>query len=288
MSRRNLANLDRDIAQMPNRLIQEGMAHGIENEMIFGGLIAGQSTIQGLGTEQAVQNCILGTRRVLANGSVHKYGRVTLAYNNIRQGIKYFSTLADDGIDYVAPAQVQAVGDSTILVPCALGCVENEFAGGHIMIHTHGDVNHQFRDIVSNTAALAGNNTVITVNFPWTVIIALAHGVEVFANEWCDLRHTDGVAHLSVAGMPNILVAVANNYVWTQTWGACWGNPYGTTGAASVDGERRLVFDTAGNIQPASDNRWGIDHADMQHAGHTIQRTAAGTGYGLFMLQCSR
>lgn len=288
MSRKNLANLDRDILQAHGRIIQEAFAHGIENDMIFGGLIAGQSEIQGLNVEQAVQNCIFGTRRVARNGSVYKYGKCTLAFDNIRQGIKYYSNLAADGIDYVAPAQTELIGSSTINITCALGCTENEFADGHLIVHTHAAVNHQFRDIVSNTACVAGGVTVITVNFPFTIAIALAFGVEVFPNEWCDLRHTDGVAHLSVAGMPCISVTVADNHLWSQTWGACWGNPYGTTGAASVDGERRLTFDTAGNICPATDNRFAQGDVDMQHAGHTINRSAAGQGYGLFMLQCSR
>lgn len=288
MTRQNLALMDRDIGQMIGRPLQEAMLHGITNDMIFGGLVTGQSAMQGLQTEQATKNCILGTRRVLANGTVYKYGRCTLAFNNIRQGIKYYSNLLADGIDYVVLPQTRAIGDTTVIVTCALGCTENEFAEGHLIVHTGATVNHQFRDIVSNTACTAGGTTEITVNFPWTVALTVAHGVEVFPNEWSDLRHTDGVAHLTVAGMPAISVLVADNYFWTQTWGACWGNPYGTTGSASVDGERRLTFDTAGNIQPATDNRYGCADIDMQHAGHTINRSATGTGYGLFMLQCSR
>ena len=286
--RQNLATLDRDIGQMIGRPMQEAFAHGITNDMIYGGLMSGQSAMQGLNVEQAVQNCIFGTRRVSAKGSVYKYGKCSLAFNNVRQGIKYYSNLAVDGIDYVAPAQIELIDSSVISVTCALGCTENEFAEGHLIVHTHGENNHQFRDIVSNTAAIAGGVTIITVNFPFTIAIALAFGVEVFPNEWCNLRHTDGVAHLSVAGMPCISVTVADNHLWTQTWGACWGNPYGTTGSASVDGERRLTFDTAGNICPASDNRYSGGDVDMQHAGHTINRSAAGQGYGLFMLQCSR
>jgi len=287
MSRRNLATVDRNTWQPSMRLIQEAMAHGIENDMVYGGLLAGQSSLQGLTVEQATQNCILGTRRVHPDGRVHKYSRVTAVHGNIRQGIKFYSTLAADGIDYVA-ASIQAVGDYTVTVVSALGCTANQFAGGYIIVHTHAVANHQFRRIVSNTAAVAGNTTVITVEEPWTEALTAAMGTETFCNPYYNLRWTDAEPYVSVAGMPVVECTVANYYQWVQTWGICWGNPYGTTGAASVDGERRLVFDIAGNICPATDNRYGCADVDMQHAGFTINRTAVGTGYGLFELQCSR
>lgn len=288
MSRQDLSAIDRNTWSPLGRLVQEAMAHGITNPMIYEGLLTGQTAIQGLTVEQVTQNCVLGTRKVWADGSVFKYGRAGAIFCNIRQAISFYTNLANDGIDYVAPSQTQSIGDYTVTVVCALGCVANEFAGGKIIVHTHAAANHQFRTIVSNTVAAAGNTTVITVSEPWTIALALAHGCEIFVNPWSDLRLTDGVAHVSKAGIPYISVTVALNYFWTQTWGICWGNPYGTTGAASVDGERRLTFDTAGNICPASDNRYAGDHADMQHAGYTIERTGAGVGYGTFMLQCSR
>ncbi len=290
MSKRDLAGIDADMFTPIGRLLQQAMAHGITNDMIYGGLETGQTTLQRLTVEQATKNCAFGTRRVESDGTVFKYGRAGALFTNIRQGIKFYTNLDADGIKYVKPSQIQAIGDYTVTVVCALGCTVNEFAGGHIIVHTHATANHQFRTIVSNTAATAGNTTVITVSEPWTVAlsIVLNYGCEIFVNPWSDLRLTDGVAHLTVAGLPYIAVTVANNYFWTQTWGICWGNPYGTTGSASVDGERRLTFDTAGNICPASDNRYAGDHADMQHAGYTIERSATGTGYGTFMLQCSR
>lgn len=285
--RRNLATIDRNTWSPLGRLIQEAMADGIENPMIYGGLLTGQTALQTLNVEQAAQNCILGTRRVEQDGRVHKYSRVTLVHGNIRQGIKFYERLAD-GIDYVAPSQTELIGSSTITVVAANGVAVNELAGGYLIVHTHAAANHQFRKITSNTVAAAGATTTITVEVPFTIAIALTHGVEIFRSPYYNLRWTDGQAHVTVAGIPVVACTVANYFQWVQTWGICWGNPYGTTGAASVDGERRLTFDTAGNICPASDNRYGTDHADIQHAGFTINRTGAGTGYGLFMLQVSR
>lgn len=285
--RRNLATIDRNTWSPLGRLIQEAMAHGLENDMIYGGLMPEQSAMQALNVEQAVQNCMYGTRRVSWDGRVHKYSKVTLVHGNIRQGIKFYETLAD-GIDYVAPSQTQLINSSVISVVAANGVAVNELAGGYLIVHTHAAANHQFRAIVSNTAAAAGLATVITVETPFTIAIAIAHGVEIFRSPYNNLRWTDGQAHVSVAGIPVIACTVANYHQWVQTWGYCWGNPYGTTGAASVDGERRLTFDTAGNVCPATDNRYAQGDVDMQHAGFTINRTGAGTGYGLFMLQCSR
>lgn len=286
--RQNLAALDRDILQAHGRIFQEAFAHGIENDMVYGGLLAGQSAMQGLTVEQATQNCILGTRRVNADGRVHKYSRVTLIHGNIRQGIKFYETLAD-GIDYVAPSQIQLIGSLTISVVAANGVAVNELANGYIIVHTHAVANHQFRRIVSNTVAAAGAVTTITVEEPFTQAIAIAFGCEIFRSPYYNLRWTEGAADMtSVAGIPVIACTVANYFQWVQTWGHCWGNIYGATGGASVGGERRLVFDQAGNVQPSSDDRWAADPSDVQHAGFTINRTGAGVGYGLFMLQCSR
>jgi len=287
MSRQNLATLDRDIGQVLGRPLQEAMAHGITNDMIYGGLLTGQSAVQGLNVEQVTQNCVLGTRRVDVDGRVHKYSRVSVVHGNIRQGIKFLETLAA-GIDYVAPSQTQSVGDSTITIVSANGVAVNELEGGYIIIHTHAAANHQFRKIVSNTAAAAGNTTTITVDVPFSIAIALAHGVEVFRNPYYDLGWTDGANYLSVAGIPCCPCTVANYFQWVQTWGISWGNPYGTTGAASVAGERRLVWDWTGNICPATDGRGAEADVDMQHAGFTINQTGLAVGYGLFNMQVSR
>jgi len=73
MSRQNLATLDRDIGQMIGRPLQEAMAHGITNDIIYGGLMPGQSSLQGLRSVSTEQNCLFGTRRVTWDGDVFRY-----------------------------------------------------------------------------------------------------------------------------------------------------------------------------------------------------------------------
>lgn len=78
MSKRNLATMDTDMFTPIGRLLQQGMAHGITNDMIFGGLVTGQTDLQNLYVSQTTQNCLVPTRRVTWQGEVYKYCRTPL------------------------------------------------------------------------------------------------------------------------------------------------------------------------------------------------------------------
>lgn len=290
--KRNLATLDRNTWQPSMRLIQEAMAHGITNDMIYGGLETGQTSVQGLETAQTTRNCKISTRRVRWDGRVFKYSLATAAIHNIQQGVFFHEGGVNGGgaiVGYTAPLAQVEVGDTTIRIDTggAAAFAANAFVGGFVMVHTGGLLNHQFRGIVSNTVADGNGYMTITVDYPFTGVITVGMGVEVYANPYASVRNQDIIASYScVAGLPCTISAAANYYMWLQTWGPCWVNPYGTMGGASVTGERGVVFDGSGNITMATDHRdTNPADDDYQKAGFIIPRTAAAIGSGFIMLQ---
>jgi len=285
--RRDLSALDRDIGQPWSRIIDDAFQHGITNDMIFGGLEPGQTALQDLQTVQATKNCKIGTRRVRWDGRVFRYAFGTNIMTNIQQGIKFYDKIK---ITQTLPKRTQLVGESVVQIDSgkgAAGVAKDELVGGYLMVHTGTTANHQFRGIVANALADANGYVEITVDFPFTIALATAgHGVEIFQNPYSNV-HQDEDDYSSVAGVLCTVVPAANRYLWLQTWGPCWMNPYGTLGSASVQLERGLVFDKAGNIIVSSDeNRSTVgDDADYQRAGYIICRTTVGSGDFIMMLQ---
>ena len=139
MSRRNLATLDRDIAQMPNRLIQEAMAHGITNDMIYGGLVTGQTAVQAiLADPVATQNCLIGTRRVALDGKVYRYSSASgncstecLAYTVNRLQVLAWSAIVSGGITDTEVIVTVGAGDG----PAGNGIMAADYlAGGQLLV----------------------------------------------------------------------------------------------------------------------------------------------------------
>ena len=291
MSRRNLATLDRDMFQGLGRILQEAMSHGVENDMIFGGLMSGQSALQGLHVESATQNCKIGTRRVRWDGRVYRYGRATNIVSVRHFGLKFWGQIGD-GIA-TTPAASAAAGASTFTIAKS-GVAADDFAGGFV---TFFSTPVQTRGIVSNTATSGGNIT-ITLDEPLTTAITVAVTyTEVLHNPYRSLRLTAGPSggdtgndYSSVAGIPCIITTAANRFLWVQTWGPIWINPHGSSlqDAGITGSERKLVFDCEGSITLEDDAAHGpcAGGEDMQHAGFIIDRSAAGTsGPPLVMLQ---
>ena len=61
--RRDLSAIDRNIGQMWSRIIQEAFEHGIDCDIIHGGLLPGRP-VQGLYKVSDIQNYLIGTRRI--------------------------------------------------------------------------------------------------------------------------------------------------------------------------------------------------------------------------------
>ena len=245
--------------------------------------------------QSATQNYILGTRRIIWDGRIYKYAKATNIISSTNFGLKFWAELGD-GIAYTAPLQVQSVGDTTIKVDSGkgdAGIAKDELVGGYVIIHTHGESYDQFRGILSNTLADANGYVTITLDAPLTIAIELTFGVEVYPNPYASVQVKQashgggGDRYSSVAGMANIKTAVANQYIWIQTWGPRWINPQGDVGSVVTVDRRGLVFDYEGSITQVDVNI--ATTAKMQYAGFIINResVANGTGPPLVMLQIS-
>lgn len=260
------------------------------------GILKSGGVFQGTYAQSAIQNYILGTRRIIWDGRVFKYAKATNTITDCKQGLKFWAQIAD-GIAYTAPLQTQLVGDTTIKVDSgkgAAGVAKDELIGGYVMIHTHGDNYQHFRGIIGNTLADINGYITITLDAPLNVAITLDHGVEVYPNPYVSVRLANSTAghpgnkYSSVAGMPNVVTTVANQYIWIQTWGPIWINPHGSSlqDAGIAVNERRVVFDWEGSISIQEDCVNATD--DHQSAGFIIDRNAAGaSGPPLVMLQIS-
>ncbi len=293
--RRNLATIDRNTWSPLGRPIQEAMAHGIENDMIYGGLLAGQTALQALNVAQVIQNCLVPTRRVTWEGRVFKYGRATAAVGQTSFGLKFWYTLAD-GMIWNGTVQAEDAGKSIIRV-LTTGAEEkfaaDELKGGYVIVHVLDVKHNMIRRIVGNSKALAGSEAMtITVDVPWPIDIAETMAIEVLRNPYMGLRQraaggdagAAGCTFSSVAGMPQVKSVALNSFHWIQTWGPCWVNPLTPLGEDALANRREVFFDYEGAI---CDDHGTAGTANRQTAGFVINADHTGYGPPLIMLQIS-
>jgi len=294
MSRKNLATMDRDIGQMIGRPLQEAMAHGIENDMVFGGLMAGQSALQGiLAAPVATQNCVIGTRRVTWDGKVYKYSHAggdcsneLLAYSDHRLQALNWSAVVSG-----------ALGATTIVVTVggsdgdgSGNIAENYLAGGEILISNEATFGSICLSIISNTVVSGGGAMTLVVGTALPFLLTTSHKVEAIGSPYRQLHAVVNCpADASMIGRPTVKATAALPYHWEQTWGPCWITP--NNGFNTVD-----VGNSAYNSQVVVYNGTIGTHDDavaqtnyQQHIGFVISRTQAGTTQGapFIMLQIS-
>lgn len=232
----------------------------------------------------------IGDRAITPDGREFRYAKAGNIIANIQQGVKCYN-LKSDGVNYAALLQSQAIDDTSVKVDGggATDWDEDELRGAYIIIHTHSDLNHQFRGVIGNTPSDANGYITIYLDARLTHDLTTSHAVEVHLSPYSDVRQLNstngkpGDRYTSVIGMPNVSTTVANQYLWLQTSGPCWANPHGTLGYSSSVNERELVFDWEGSICPQADAVGSDDAA--QRAGFQIERQTSGTGSAFFMLQ---
>jgi hypothetical protein len=235
----------------------------------------------------------IGDRVVLPDGRVFRYAKATNAMPTCKFGVKFYGQIGD-GLA-VSMAINHAIGERDIVLTAA-GVTKDEFSGGYMMIHV--GTHQQFRGVVGNTAT----NGVGTVTFTLDAGLSVActtQWTEVLQSPYANVKLTAGPSgglsgddYSSVAGIPNVITAAANQYVWLQTWGPIWINPHGASlqDAGITGGERKLVFDVEGSVCIEDDvaHGPGADGDEHQIAGFIIDRSASGTsGPPLVMLQIS-
>jgi len=283
-----------NIGQLVSRRISEAFKYGIECDLIYGKMLPGASE-QDIHVASATQNYVAGTRRVTPEGRVYKYGKATAEIGHMGSGLKFWSLLSD-GIGWQSPKKTQTTSESTIWLNSGkgnAGVAKDELVGGYIIIHTGTVSNDMVRRIIANTLADGDGYVTITVDRPWDYAISTDFGTETYPNPYMNLRQriaagsypVAGDRLSSVAGMPTVRTAVADRFLWIQTWGPCWVTPEGDVAASPADDRRGCFFDYEGKIIQKSADVLTTDI--QQYAGFIINREDSSTGPPLFMLQIS-
>jgi len=278
MSRRDLSALDRDIALPLGRILQEAFAHGIDCELIFGGLLAG-GTEQGLYEISTTQNYVLGTRRVTPDGRTYRYSKSAGAcYTGQLAGITQDKAIA------VASAAAIAEGASEITFASQTFAAD-ALKGGFIVIFGNPDsapnnANCPLRGILSNDVCDASTLT-ITMDAALELDIETAQYCEVYYNPWGALSTAGGSNAMSFAGVANAYVSAASKYFWCQTWGPCWIAPQVASFASGAHRDCYCRHD--GSIQDLGNS--DVYDTNKQRIGFIIQANL--TAGPLVMLQIS-
>lgn len=217
----------------------------------------------------------IGDRIALPDTRAFRLALAGKAIADKNHGAKYWSGLLGNGITYVAPDQGQEIGDVSIHTT-ASGITKDVLRGGYVIVHTHTAHDDQFRGILGNTATDGDGDITIYLDAPLKIKLLTSHGLEIHANPYSDVRvrsADNGVAgdhYSSVAGMPNVLTAEDNQYLWIQTWGPCWVNPKPAPSAQT--GRRGLWFDYEGSVVYLNTN---VVTYSLQYAGFIMDREDA-------------
>lgn len=285
--RRDLSTIDRDIGQDWSRIIQEAFKHGIDCDIIHGGLIAGKSE-QGIHEVSTVQNYLLGTRRITPDGRVFRYGKCGADLGGTKWGVKSFSLLVTEKATIVSAC---AAGATSLTVTFDgdfwdTAIAANELRGGYISLYNSANIRDQ-RMIISNTAVEAsGGVCIIGIDAPIVAAVGSAFDCEILANPYSDLRVSGGGGEwTSVVGLPAAL-ATTGQYFWIQTWGPFRVTPVGAELGVGVY-ERYFFFDANGSLVSAQVSE--ATTRSYQPAGFIIERTDGGVGSAapFIMLQIS-
>jgi len=226
--RRDLSTLDRDIGQDWSRILQEAFAHGILNDMIFGGLEPGQTIMQALYAVSTTKICKIGTRRVGADGRVFRYTYAGYAldssvgcwssdYQALAQWAEFPTTYAAGVLEISVTAENITDG-----VAFDGKFAKDVLQGGYIVMFQTG--------IQATTHLIAGNKV---LNAPGELFIQLAHplrspitsgagSAEAIFSPYRDVICVGGspgnAGRNPIVGIP-LCNAVLGEYSWIITWG---------------------------------------------------------------------
>jgi hypothetical protein len=291
--KRNLATMDRDIFQGLGRLVQEAFAHGITNDMLFGGLESGQTTVQGVQTQQATKNCSIGSRLVTFDGRVYRYSRTN--DTTVLNSDLLAQAVTAQHMGYTTIAAAALAGASTVVVDFGASdgaagdgvLAANELENGYLLVFPHSE-NSFTRLITANTAVAAGGGEcTLTLNKPLPVALTVDtdHCEAICSPYWRIKASTTGDVNKAFIGLPSV-AAAANYYSWLQTWGPCWAAPQANVGSAAHSTQVVARYD--GSIQVHDNSDTAVDGDLQQHIGFVMSRGAgAAQGAPFIMLQIS-
>ena len=294
MSKRNLATIDTDMFTPVGRILQQAMAHGILNDMVFGGLEVGQTELQGLCVAQTTKNCAIATRRVTPDGRVFRYSLPTAGCDTFQANCFHgaIGTGASNvGIDWSALAATSAIGATSVTMTNGASnstIAANALVGGLISLNISDGTNNatmQLRRITANTAAVAGAACVISFAEPLVraLTVSVAYGY-CMPSPYADvqrIRATNETGKVSVCGYAGGEVDVAGKYHWEQTWGMISCALYGAE-VGKTQYYREVVFRYDGLLIPRGGS--GAGGLQAQRAGFIMDNNGGDNGATLIML----
>jgi len=266
--------------------------------MIYGGLMAGQSAVQGiLADPVAVQNCLIGTRRVALDGKVYRYGSASgdcstevLACTTNRLQCLSWSAVVSGALGSTSLVVTVGAGDG----PAADGVMPaNYLAGGQLQITNLGVPAANARGItstiISNTGCAATGPITIVISEPLPLEMVNTYKVEAMGSIY-RLVHGGLPADGSAIGRPTSPATAALPYHWLQTWGPCWlvpNNGWVTVDVGNTIHNNQVVLYGGGGISAHDDDVATVEY--QQHIGFVLSRANAGTTQGapFIMLQIS-
>ncbi len=297
MTKRDLASIDADMFTPIGRMLQQAMAHGITNDMIFGGLEVGQTSLQALTAITATQNCRIGTRRVTWDGMVYRYGEAESTLNtaylcatsNRFQEVGYSSvtTGADAGGNTIIFTLSGSDGDGS-------GNLAADYLKDGIVCIDMGQVGaiYQMR-IKSNTVVSGGGACTLVVDGVFPLAVTDSMSIEAMANRYSGLINSGVSADASYLGLPQRDATSVLPFNWILTWGPCWVTPNNSLAVhnlGNVNYSNQAVShpsEYGGAVGP-HDDAYALT-VYQQHVGFVLSWAHAGTqGAPFIMLQIDK
>ena len=279
----DFGDLDPKINQAYMRLIIRAMIDGIDNDMIFGGML-NTGSAQDIHEVSTTQKYELGTRRITPDGRVHRYALA--GTGGVYPG---FGAAITDAIALSEALHVSAVAGATEIIMDQNAIHKDVWKGGYIVLGSEAGATCQNRMITGNGNHDDGetNHVIVTLDRP--LLAAVTTGVtytEILLNPYGNLKQivASGNSFATFMGVPAAACPAAS-YFWLQTWGICWVCPGGGDAPGDAASERTVYFVADGSINGAG-AAISIE-AGYQKAGTIVEYSAAGAGPPMTMLQIS-
>ncbi len=298
MSKRDLAAIDTDMFTPIGRVLQQAMAHGITNDMIYGGLEVGQTSLQAIHAIAAIQNCRIGSRRVTWDGMVYRYGE---AESTLNTAYLCASSNRTQEVGYSSVTTGAAAGEDTIIFTVAggdgdgSGNIAVDYLKDGILCVDMGQVGavYQMR-IKSNTVLTGGGGGAMTVvvDEPFPLAVTDSMSVEAMACPYKGLINSGVSARASYLGLPQRDATSVLPYNWILTHGPCWVTPNNSLAVHNLgdaDYSNQVVAhpsEFGGSVGP-HDDAYALT-IYQQHVGFVLSWAQAGTqGAPFIMLDIS-
>lgn len=221
MSKRDLAGMDADMFTPIGRMLQQAMSHGINNNIIHGGLVSGQTALQSVYAYSATKNCTLGTTMLeVETGRGYVYsqaGATQLEKGLMTQALAPVANYLEE-VQAVAWTAGDLSGTATITTGATPAA--NYFEDGWLIVNKLTGLGYAY-PILSNTSHATTITVVLKPGYP---IIVTTDATTEFSLIKSPFKQTIVVPTTTqtaqAAGVPPIVVPI-DNYFWAQVKGPC-------------------------------------------------------------------